>query len=125
MDLDAPPYDAAGFVPGGVFTPTCTDRAVRWYFGEQWITTSNRVDRRFDFGIQFIASIENIQDTRDGFILGNGGGYTETYVAYQDEALNDRRARADFRSAQCFAGRNRVEIGTEVAAEVLFAEQPR
>ncbi len=61
VDLDAPPYDAAGFVPGGVFTPTCDDTQVVWNFGNQRITTSDRDDRRFDFGVQFVARIDNAQ----------------------------------------------------------------
>ncbi|MDH4074018.1 MAG: hypothetical protein OEV41_13025, partial [Gammaproteobacteria bacterium] len=60
VNLNAAPYDAAGFVPGGVFTPSCSGRTVFWNFGNQRITTSDRDDRRFDFGVQFIARIDNV-----------------------------------------------------------------
>jgi hypothetical protein len=53
INLDAPPYDEAGFVPGGTFTPICDVNRVIWEFGTQRITTSDRDDRRFDFGVQF------------------------------------------------------------------------
>ena len=88
VDLDAPPYDAAGFMPGGSFTPTCTDTEVVWDFGDQTVTMSPRADRRFDFGIQFIARIENIEQNVDGYVIGNGGNYTVTNVTYIDEAMN-------------------------------------
>ena len=35
VNLNAPPYSAAGFVPGGIFTPTCTGTQVQWNFGTQ------------------------------------------------------------------------------------------
>ena len=85
IDLDAPPYDAAGFVPGGVFTPICDNGRVWWRFGRQRLTTSDRADRRFDFGVQFVARIENYARSQDGVIIGNGGSYTEARVSYQDE----------------------------------------
>ncbi len=88
VDLDAAPYDAAGFVPGGRFTPTCTDTEVIWDFGNQTVTASPRVDRRFDFGIQFIARVDNAIASQDGLVIGNGGAYTTTNVTYINEANN-------------------------------------
>ncbi|MCA9502228.1 MAG: DUF11 domain-containing protein [Myxococcales bacterium] len=88
VDLDAPPYDAAGFVPGGVFTPTCTDTEVVWSFGDQTVTQSDRVDRRFDFMVQFIARVDNVAGNQEAVVLRNGGTSTVTEVRYVDEASN-------------------------------------
>ena len=88
VDLGAPPYDAAGFAPGGAFTPTCTNTEVIWDFGNQTVTRSPRDDRRFDFYIQFIARIDNVAANQDGAIIGNGGVYTVTNVSYVDELGN-------------------------------------
>jgi len=89
VDLNAPPYDAAGFTPGGVFTPTCTETEVIWDFGNQIVTQSPRVDRRFDFGMQFIARVDNIDANREDVVIRNGGSATVTTVSYVDEAGND------------------------------------
>ena len=89
VDLNAPPYDAAGFIPGGVFTPTCTETEVIWDFGNQIVTQSPRVDRRFDFGIQFIARVDNIDANREDVVIRNGGSATVTTVSYVDEGGND------------------------------------
>lgn len=86
VDLDAPPYDAAGFVPGGQFTPTCTPTEVVWSFGDQTVTMSDRVDRRFEFAVQFIARVDNLLTSQDGGFLRNGGSSTVTEVRYVDEA---------------------------------------
>ncbi len=86
VDLDAAPYDAAGFVPGGVFTPTCTANDVIWDFGNQTVTTSNRVDRRFDFRVQFIGRVENVVANQDGVSIVNGGGGTVANVEYINES---------------------------------------
>lgn len=98
VDLDAPPYDGAGFMPGGVFTPTCADNLVVWDFGNQTVTQSPRVDRRFDFGIQFIARIDNAPANQDGYLIGNGGAYTVTNVSYIDEMNNS--VVIDFEAAE-------------------------
>ena len=98
IDLGAPPYDAAGFVPGGVFTPICSGDLVRWRFGNQRITTSDRDDRRFDFGVQFVTRIDNAAQNQDGIVVGNGGAYTDTYVAYIDELGNS--VVIDFEAAE-------------------------
>jgi len=87
VDLDAPPYDAAGFVPGGSFTPTCTDTQVRWNFGNQTVTMSNRVDRRFEFEVQFVARVDNVLANQNGTALVNGGAATVTEIRYVNEAL--------------------------------------
>ena len=79
------PYAAAGFVPGGVFTPTCTDSLVEWSFGNQTVTMSDRMDRRFEFQVQFIARVDNLVGSQDGTILRNGGASTVTEVRYVNE----------------------------------------
>jgi len=92
VDLGAAPYDAAGFVPGGVVTPTCTDTEVVWDFGNQTVTQSDRDDRRFDFAIRFIARVENVSGNQGGnddpgfTELRNGGSQTDATVSYVNEA---------------------------------------
>ena len=86
VDLDAPPYSAAGFMPGGSFTPTCTDNLVEWNFGNQTVTMSNRVDRRFEFEIQFIARVDNVATSQEGVVIRNGGASTVTEVRYVNES---------------------------------------
>jgi uncharacterized repeat protein (TIGR01451 family) len=95
VNLDAPPYAAAGFVPGGVFTPTCTDTEVIWDFGNQTVTRSPRDDRRFDFAIRFIARADNAIDNQDGLVIRNGGGSTIVTASYIDESGNDVVLRFD------------------------------
>jgi len=119
VDLDAPPYDAAGFIPGGVFTPTCTETEVIWNFGDQRITTSNRTDRRFDFGIQFIARIDNVEANVDGYIIGNGGNYTITNVTYIDEAGNS--VVIDFEAAEVIVAEPLIALTKEFAVETADA----
>ena len=119
VDLDAPPYDAAGFIPGGVFTPTCTETEVIWNFGDQRITTSNRTDRRFDFGIQFIARIDNVEANVDGYLIGNGGTYTTTNVTYIDEAGNS--VVIDFEAAEVTVAEPLLELTKEFAVETADA----
>ncbi len=88
VDLGAGDYAAAGFVPGGVFTPTCTDSLVEWSFGNQTVTMSNRMDRRFDFEVQFIARMDNVLTSQDTLVIANGGDATVTEVRYVDELSN-------------------------------------
>ncbi|WP_444922859.1 isopeptide-forming domain-containing fimbrial protein [Microbulbifer sp. DLAB2-AF] len=88
VNLDASPYDAAGFIPGGTFSATCTSTGsadyVEWNFGDQELTTVT--GSLFDFPVEFIARIENSSNTDDGDVLGNGGSYTTAQVSYVDEA---------------------------------------
>jgi len=119
VDLDAPPYDAAGFVPGGAFTPTCTDTEVVWDFGNQTVTQSPRVDRRFDFGIQFIARIDNVEANQDGVVIGNGGAYTVTNVSYIDEANN--AVVIDFEAAEVVVAEPLIELTKDFAVETADA----
>ncbi len=88
VNLNASPYDAAGFIPGGTFSATCTSTGtadyVEWDFGDQELTTVT--GSLFDFPVEFIARIENSSNTDDGDLLGNGGSYTTAQVSYVDEA---------------------------------------
>ncbi|MBY0402153.1 hypothetical protein K2X89_17800, partial [Myxococcota bacterium] len=86
VNLSAPPYDAAGFVPGGSFTPTCSATQVTWNFGNQTVTRSNRVDRRFEFEVQFVARVENVAGNQNGTAIVNGGASTVAEVRYVNEA---------------------------------------
>jgi uncharacterized repeat protein (TIGR01451 family) len=87
INLNAPPYDAAGFVPGGTIVPTCTDTLVEWNFGDQTVTMSNRMDRRFEFNVQFVTRVDNLLGTQDGDMIRNGGASTVTEVRYVNETL--------------------------------------
>ncbi|MGL6161793.1 isopeptide-forming domain-containing fimbrial protein [Microbulbifer sp.] len=92
VDLDASPYDAGGFVPGGSFAPTCTSTGtndyIEWDFGDQELTTV--AGSLFDFPVEFIARIENSTNTDNGDVLTNGGGASGTIaeVRYIDEGGN-------------------------------------
>ncbi|WP_323845286.1 hypothetical protein [Microbulbifer magnicolonia] len=90
VNLNAAPYDTAGFAPGGIFTPTCTNTGsndyIEWNFGDQELTTV--AGSLFDFPVEFIARIENSATTNDGDVIGNGGSYTTAQVSYVDEAGN-------------------------------------
>ena len=85
VNLDAPPYSAAQFVPGGTITPTCTGNVVEWDFGDQRVTQGTLGDR-YDFEIGFIARMDNTADTNDGDVLSNGHPATEATARYIDEA---------------------------------------
>ncbi len=91
IDLDAPPYSNAGFVPGGSFTPTCTSTGtndvVEWNFGNQQLTTGPT----FNFTATFIARVENSAVTNEGVTIRNGGtgaGSTSATLSYTDAGGN-------------------------------------
>ncbi|MEX2963685.1 isopeptide-forming domain-containing fimbrial protein [Microbulbifer sp. TYP-18] len=88
VNLDAPPYDVAGFVPGGTVSATCTNTGsadyVAWDFGDQEVTMVT--GSLFDFPVEFIARIDNSSNTNDGDLLRNGGSYTTAQLRYVDEA---------------------------------------
>ena len=120
IDLDSPPYDAAGFVPGGSFAPViCDGNRVVYGFGAQRITTTDRDDRRFDFGIQFIARIDNISQNQNLIVIGNGGAYTETYIRYTDETNN--QVRIDFEAAEVIISEPLLELTKEFNVETADA----
>ncbi len=119
VDLDAPPYDAAGFVPGGSFTPICTDDEVIWNFGNQTVTSSPRDDRRFDFYIQFIARVDNADGNRDGTPIRNGGIYTTAQVSYVDEVSNT--VVIDFEAAEMVVAEPLLDVTKEFSVETADA----
>ncbi len=88
VDLDAAPYAAAGFSPGGNFTPTCTDTEVIWNFGDQTVTMGGGGGTRFDFAIDFIARVDNIAANQEATTITNGGTATTVEVRYIDEDDN-------------------------------------
>lgn len=85
IDLDAPPYDAAGFSPGGQFTPTCNDNLVEWQFGDQELTTASS-NNLFDFAVSFIARVENSAAVNDTSLISNGDPATNAFISYVNEA---------------------------------------
>ncbi len=87
VNLNAPPYSAANFVPGGTFTPTCTDNLVEWNFGHQRVTNGS-IGNRYDFEIGFIARVENTIGTNDADVLSNGDPATTATARYIDEIGN-------------------------------------
>ena len=86
INLSAPPYAAAGFQPGGTFTPTCSDNLVEWNFGNQRITQGTTPDNRFPFSIRFITRVENSALTNNGTVISNGAPATNVTARYINEA---------------------------------------
>ena len=87
INLGAPPYSAAGFVPGGIITPTCTDTLVEWNFGNQALTIgSGSSSSLYDFAVSFIGRVENTANTNDGGLIRNGGAYTVANAKYTDSS---------------------------------------
>ncbi len=85
VDLNALPYSAAGFFPGGQITPTCNDNLVYWYFGDQELTTAPS-NQLFEFPVRFIARVENTATVNDGDVISNGVPATNAIVSYLNEA---------------------------------------
>jgi uncharacterized repeat protein (TIGR01451 family)/fimbrial isopeptide formation D2 family protein len=81
------PHAAAGFVPGGVITPTVTDDYVQWDLGDQRVTNGT-VGTRYELTTTFIARVENIAGNNDGDLLENGDPATAAYTRYVDEGAN-------------------------------------
>ena len=87
IDLDAPPYSAAGFSPGGQFTPTCTANSVTWNFGNQELTVNATPGALFEFPVTFIARVNNIASNNEAGLISNGSPATVATVSYLDNAL--------------------------------------
>ncbi|MEJ2157423.1 MAG: isopeptide-forming domain-containing fimbrial protein [Desulfobacteraceae bacterium] len=80
------PYAAAGFTPGGTFTPTCNASEVQWNFGDQRVTAGTAgLGNRYNFGIGFIARVTNTAGNNDGDTITNGNPTTNAYAQYVDE----------------------------------------
>ena len=87
VNLSAPPYSAAGFVPGGIITPSCTDTLVQWNFGNQALTIgSGTPPYTYDFVINFIGRVENTSVTNNGGLIRNGGAYTVANAQYTNSS---------------------------------------
>jgi len=84
VNLDAAPYSDAGFDPGGIITPTCTDNSVEWNFGNQRLTKGT-LSGRYDFAIRFIARVDNSAATNNGDLITNGSPATVATARYIDE----------------------------------------
>ncbi|MDP1635128.1 MAG: isopeptide-forming domain-containing fimbrial protein [Gallionellaceae bacterium] len=85
VNLDAPPYSAAGFSPGGTFTPTCTATGVTWNFGDQELTLNSNPGQLFEFPVTFIARVNNIATNNNGGLISNGNPATVATASYRDE----------------------------------------
>jgi uncharacterized repeat protein (TIGR01451 family)/fimbrial isopeptide formation D2 family protein len=85
INLNAPPYSAAGFSPGGTFTPTCTATGVTWNFGNQTLTATTTPGTLFEFPVSFIARVNNIASNNNAGLISNGGAATVATASYRDE----------------------------------------
>ncbi len=84
VNLSAAPYSAAGFVPGGTITPTCSNNLVMWNFGDQEVTKGT-TNNRYDLKVSFIARVENTANTNNGGAIRNGGNSTNVTANYIDQ----------------------------------------
>ena len=78
-------HAAAGFVPGGTITPTCTDTLVRWDFGNQTLTNGAGFTF-YDFAINFIGRVENTVNTNNAGLIRNGGAFTVANAQYTNSS---------------------------------------
>jgi uncharacterized repeat protein (TIGR01451 family)/fimbrial isopeptide formation D2 family protein len=88
VNLDAPPYAAAGFSPGGQFTPSCSSDTVVWDFGDQELTNAATPGALFAFPVRFIARVNNSALNNDTDVISNGHPATVATASYLDEAGN-------------------------------------
>ncbi len=79
------PTARRGFEPGGVITPTCSGNLVEWNFGDQRLTVGGSATR-FDLAVNFIARLENSDQTNDADLIANGSPATVTTAEYLDES---------------------------------------
>ena len=84
INLDLPPYDVAGFTPGGEFTPSCTGNLVEWNFGDQRLTSATDTNL-FNFTASFIARVNNTVAVNNGDLIRNGSTFTNAYTTYINE----------------------------------------
>lgn len=85
INLGAAPYNTAGFVPGGIITPTCTNTLVQWNFGNQVLTDGSGITL-YDFAINFIGRIENTSNTNNAGLIRNGGAFTVANAQYTNSS---------------------------------------
>ena len=97
-----------------------TDSSVVWSFGNQRITTSDRDDRRFDFGVQFIARIDNIVAESGRRSLSVMAVTTRKRMSrYADEIGNN--VVIDFDAAEVIVSEPLLELTKEFAVETADA----
>ena len=118
VNLNAPPYSAARFVPGGIITPTCSTGFVEWNFGDQRVTNGT-VGNRYDFEIGFIARVENTALTNDGDVLSNGQPATLATARYIDEANNP--VTLDFNQVDVLVQEPRIALTKDFAVAAADA----
>ncbi|WP_406828179.1 isopeptide-forming domain-containing fimbrial protein [Microbulbifer sp. ARAS458-1] len=97
IDLNAPPYAAAGFrrpdlSPVPIITPVCSGTQVSWDFGDVTLTTPGS-ESLFSFPVSFIARVDNIPSNNNGegnsgTVLENGSG-DSAYLRYADAMGNE------------------------------------
>jgi uncharacterized repeat protein (TIGR01451 family)/fimbrial isopeptide formation D2 family protein len=85
INLNAAPYSSAGFVPGGIITPTCSDTQVQWNLGTQALTIGSG-SALYDFAVNFIGRVENTANTNNGGLIRNGGAYTVAHAQYTNSS---------------------------------------
>jgi len=88
INLNAPPYSAAGFSPGGTFTPTCNAGSVVWNFGNQALTINSSPGNLFQFPVSFIARVNNSATNNTGGLISNGSPATAATASYLDSTLS-------------------------------------
>lgn len=84
LNSDGPHADA-GFVPGGLITPTCTNNLVEWDFGNQELTNATS-SMLFDFKMLFIARVNNSATINSTNVISNGDPTTNVVMSYINEA---------------------------------------
>lgn len=84
LNSDGPHADA-GFVPGGLITPTCTNNLVEWDFGNQELTDASG-NTLFDFKILFIARVNNSAGVDNTDVISNGDPTTNVVMSYINDA---------------------------------------
>ena len=81
------PHAAAGFFPGGVITPTCTNTLVEWNLGTQALSNGATITF-YDLALNFIGRVENTANTNDGNVLANGGAASLVTASYTNSLGN-------------------------------------
>lgn len=85
INLNAAPYSSAGFVPGGIITPSCSDTQVQWNLGTQALTIGSG-STLYDFAINFIGRVENTANSNNGGLISNGGSATVVNAKYTNSS---------------------------------------
>lgn len=114
INLDAPPYDAAGFSPGGTFASSCNlpggDNFIEWNFGDQAVTQS-LPGNRFNFVVDFITRVENVAGNVDGTAITNGGGTVDPVTCTGGVAV-------------CYVNDAGTAVALDFASEDIIIREP-